>query len=163
MFRPFARLTPLLLAFAAGPLGAQTTATTPALAVTPARAALAHDFLTAMHADSVFLRGIEAGLVEQRTAPGAPAPVFFDSLGAGLRRAMPDFLDSLSVIYAERFSDDDLRALAAFYHSPAGMHYANAEAEMTVRLTEVGRRLGMRVAADVFKRLADAGIDVTRH
>ncbi|MGH7531663.1 MAG: DUF2059 domain-containing protein [Gemmatimonadales bacterium] len=164
MTRSFVRLGIALIAVAAAPrLAAQTAPAAPALGVTAAKLALARDLAVAMHTDSNFMQGIEIGMAEQRKQNTTLAPIFFDSLDASFRRVVPEMLDSLAHAYASRFSEEDLQALAAFYHSPTGIRFANSQAEMTAHFAEIGRRLGIRVAADLIKRLTDAGIDVTRN
>ncbi|MGB7212673.1 MAG: DUF2059 domain-containing protein [Gemmatimonadales bacterium] len=162
MTHSFVRLAIVTVAMAATPqLIAQAVPAASAPGVSAATVALARDLVVAMHADSNFLQGIEVSLAEQRKQKSTLTPVFFDSLSASFRRVVPEMLDSLATAYAARFSEEDLRALAAFYRSPTGVRYAASQAEMTTHFAEMGRRLGMRVAADVIKRLTDAGIDFT--
>ena len=159
MTRSLVPLAFVSLALAAPRLAAQTA---PA-AIPPARLALARQALVLMHSDSVFLAGVTAALGQQRSAgTGLPA-IFFDSLVAAIRRTGPEMLDSSAVEYATHFSDDDLRAFIAFYQSPAGAHLAAQQPVMLQDMAGVGRRLGQRVAADVLKRLTDAGVDLTRN
>ena len=159
MTRSLVRLAFVTLALAAPRLAAQTA---PA-AIPPARLALAHQVLVLMRADSAFIGAVTTALEQQRSAGTRLPTIFFDSMLAAVRRTGPELVDSTAVEYATHFSDDDLRAFIVFYQSPAGAHLAAQQPVMQQDMAAVGRRLGQRVAADVLKRLTDAGVDLTRN
>jgi hypothetical protein len=47
----------------------------------------------------------------------------WDSLGAQMQRHLPALQDSLALLYATRFTVDDLQGLIAFYESPLGRRF----------------------------------------
>lgn len=157
--RSFLSLAFATLVVAAPRLAAQRTPVT----IPPARLALARQVLVLARADSAFISAVTAAVEQQRSAGTRLPAIFFDSLIAAIRRTGPEMIDSTAVEYATRFSDDDLRAFVAFYQSPAGAHLAAQQPVMQQDMAAVGRRLGQRVAADVLKRLTDAGVDLTRN
>jgi TonB family protein len=48
-----------------------------------------------------------------------------------------DFLDRLAVVYATYLSDDDVKALTAFYQTPGGKHYNAAQAQITTGTSQL--------------------------
>jgi hypothetical protein len=58
-----------------------------------------------------------------------------------------------ATIYAETFSEEDLRALVAFYRTPLGQRLANSQATLTVRGAEAGRNLATAHQADLMARI----------
>ncbi len=144
----------LLLLFAA-PASAQTAAASPP---PPERVALARQVLTAMGAEQTMIAGVEEAMPEQRRRQTNIPAVFWDSMLVQFRRRAPEVVDSMALLYADRFTPAQLNDLLAFYQSPTGQRFGAVQAELSLVMAAVGRRWGARVAADVMKQLVDAGV-----
>jgi hypothetical protein len=119
---------------------------------------LAHQVLTEMGAARQFAAGVESALPAQRRAqPGIPT-IFWDSLVAEMQQRAPEIIDSLAVTYAKVFTTSQLKELLTFYQSPAGRRLAEVQSELTATMGAIGQRWGIRIAADVMKRLSDQGV-----
>ncbi len=120
--------------------------------------ALAHQVLTAMGAEELLATGVESALpTQRRLQPGIPT-VFWDSLIAEMHHRGPEIVDSMAGTYAALFSAAQLHDLLAFYQSPTGRRLAEVQSQLTATMGAVGQRWGVRIAADVMKRLVDQGV-----
>ncbi len=91
-----------------------------------------------------------------RTLPDTPnKEKIADAYGEKLEDLMtsPGYTNEMIAIYAKYFSDDDIKAVTAFYDTPAGQHFLAA----TPQVEGDAARLGMRIAANnlmgIFKEL----------
>ena len=55
----------------------------------------------------------------------------------------PSFIDGLVAIYAKYFSDDDIKALAQFYATPAGQHFNERSDDIAKDSMQLGQQLAM--------------------
>lgn len=53
----------------------------------------------------------------------------------------PAFIDGLVAIYARYFSDDDIKALAQFYDTPAGQHFNQRSDDIAKDSMQLGQQL----------------------
>jgi len=60
-----------------------------------------------------------------------------------------EFTDGLVAVYARYFSDDDLKALAQFYETPAGQHFNERAAEVAAD----SMRFGQQIASQNMNRI----------
>lgn len=56
-------------------------------------------------------------------------------------------------LYAEMFSDDELRALIAFFKTPAGKKYVERSPELARKSMEIGQRKGMELGNRIEEEL----------
>jgi uncharacterized protein len=61
----------------------------------------------------------------------------------------------VAVVYAEHFSEEDLRALAAFYRSDVGKRYVATMPAMIKDMTEVGGVWAQGVIGDIRQKIMD--------
>lgn len=91
-----------------------------------------------------------------RTLPDTPnrekiADEYGEKLGALL--SSPDVTDALVGIYAKSLSDDDIKALTAFYATPAGQHFLAAEPQIAGDSSRLGMRIASQHILDIFHQL----------
>jgi TonB family protein len=61
----------------------------------------------------------------------------------------PEFTEMIIRIYVKYFTDDDLKALVAFYQSPAGQHYAGVQTQIVTDAAAAGQQLGKQRGLDI--------------
>ncbi len=146
----------LALAFAAATApvaGAQTGTTTvrdsaaatpnDTVALAPARLALADTLMHQLHADTimqaVMTKSFDA-MVHQQPALAMYRDVF--NTWAAKYLTWAQFGPPMTKIYAQEFTESELRSLIAFYATPVGQKLARAQPELMQRGAAVGRALG---------------------
>jgi TonB family protein len=65
----------------------------------------------------------------------------------------PEFMDRVVSVYAKYFSDDDVKALAQFYETPAGQHYNEHSSDVMADSMKVGQQLATRNLERIFSEL----------
>jgi hypothetical protein len=58
-------------------------------------------------------------------------------------------IDSAAVLYANTFSADELKAIEAFYHSPAGQKYMDKSRELARSSQQIGDEVSRKASEDL--------------
>jgi hypothetical protein len=137
---------------------------TPARAADPSPAAVADAHTIIM--TSGIVRSIEAivpqmlGVLEQRAL--ATRPEIKDKLHATLLQLEPEFIKSEDQIInaaalslAKRMSDEDLKATAAFFQSPAGKKYVEAQPAALTDIVAAMQGWQQKLSADMMARVRE--------
>lgn len=66
-----------------------------------------------------------------------------------------EFTDRYVALYAKYFSDEDIKALAAFYESPVGQHYNDAAGQIESEGAQIGAQLARENLASIYKSLCE--------
>ena len=66
-----------------------------------------------------------------------------------------EFLDAGAAVYAKYLSDDDVKALTAFYETPAGQHFNAAASKIFAESAEVGQELMRKNLPRILESLCD--------
>jgi hypothetical protein len=121
---------------------------------TPSHVAAAREYMEAVRAQEVAAAAVEMTLDQQIRGNPEMEP---------FRKAMMEWARELfagaeaktafAELYAEAFTEADLRALAAFYRTPLGQRVAEIQPKLAQRGAEVGRRLAEANQADLLARL----------
>ncbi len=80
-------------------------------------------------------------------------PGFWDLFIARAERDVEELIAPIVTDYARYFSTEDLRALRAFYASPAGLRLSKVAPVMTANSSMHGQEWGLRVGADIAAQL----------
>ncbi len=72
-----------------------------------------------------------------------------DAYAGKFRSYQPDMLKEFAMLYAKRFTAEDLAAITAFYRSPTGMKFVAAAPELMRLSGEIGGRYGDKAVAEV--------------
>ena len=132
-------------------------------AAVPARMAAARELMELVRIKEAALAGVVLAMEQQVRANPAMAPY---------RGVMEDWArdifssdeakDAFATMYAQEFTESELKGLVAFYRTPLGQRVAEKQAVLTQRGSEVGRRLAEAHQADLMARLQQAPADTTR-
>lgn len=126
----------------------------PAAAQSRSHAAAAEEMLTAMQARQMFEDAREGALRAQISANPALAP--YEEV---MRGFFDDFLtweavhDDYVRLHMARFTEAELRELAAFYRTPLGRRMAEESAALGVELSLVGQRIVESNQAELVRRI----------
>lgn len=122
--------------------------------ISPSHMAAARELLDVVRLQEVAAAGVRVSIDEQiRTDPSLePYRTIMKEWGSQIF-ASDEAKTAFATIYAEAFSEDDLRQLTAFYRTPLGQRLANSQATLTVRGAEVGRSLATAHQADLMARI----------
>lgn len=89
--------------------------------------------------------------------PDVPVTVW-NEFGEEFKKAVSqDILDLLLPIYQKHFNEEDLKAAIVFYESPVGQKMALASPLVARESMEAGQQWGMKVGAEIAKKLQEKG------
>jgi hypothetical protein len=151
------------LAFAlAAPASAQDTPAPDAAQVEPDRLAAARDLLLATNTDAQFAAVIPMmfGQLKQSMPTSNPTmqqelDQVFDEVQRQFIERRNEVLDQIAILYAQRFSADEMRSLADFYRSPIGQKFIVAVPELTAEAMKMGSVWSRRIAMDAERKVRD--------
>jgi uncharacterized protein len=153
------------LAFAlAGPAFAQDTAAPPATAaqVEPDRLAAARDLLQATNTDAQFTAVIPMmfSQLKQSLAPSGPKmqqelDQVFEEVQKQFIERRNEVLDQIAILYAQKFTAEEMKSLADFYRSPIGQKFIVAVPDLTAEAMKMGNAWGRRIAMDAERKVRD--------
>ena len=113
------------------------------------RLSAAHRFLEASGSVETMVAAMRANLPAQRMAnPQIPAE-FWNRFEARIVAEVPQLIDSIAVLYAAKFTQQELDALVAFYRSPTGLRLRELQPSLVTESSAIGQRWGMRIGADI--------------
>jgi hypothetical protein len=154
----------LALSMAAMPAFAQDTAPPPPteLQVEPERLAAARDLLQATNTESQFTTVIPMmfGQLKQSMPPAGPKmqeelDKVFDEVQKQFIERRNEVLDQIAVLYAQKFSAEEMKALADFYRSPIGQKFIAAMPELTAEAMKMGNIWGRTIAMDAERKVRE--------
>ncbi len=99
-------------------------------------------------------------LITILTAAGAPSvdeagKIVDTLLMPEFRAGLPDLKHQIAMIWAGALSAADLRAVTAFYQTPAGQHLLAATPAITGKSIQAGMIWGQKIARDAVQKHAD--------
>ncbi len=113
------------------------------------RVAAAHRVLEAAGTVETIVAAMRANLPAQRMAnPQIPAE-FWTRFEARLVDELPQLIDSIAVLYAAKFTQQELDGLLAFYQSPTGRRLRELQPVLVTESSAIGQRWGMRIGAEI--------------
>lgn len=127
--------------------------------VTPAHLKAAEDMLTASGADSLFksnistaLNGISAQIPQDKKA------VFIDVMNKFMTKYISWELmkDQLAVVYAQEFSEKELKDLTAFYHTPLGKKLSSKLPTLSQKGAKIGQLAVQNHQSELQQMIQDA-------
>ena len=65
----------------------------------------------------------------------------------------PEFTDRVIEVFSKYFSDDDVKALAAFYETPAGQHFVDHSGDVTTDSMKAGQEIATENLTRIFSEL----------
>jgi hypothetical protein len=129
----------------------------------PVRLAAARDLLVATNTDAQFSTVIPLMFGQMKQMIPAPAdPKMKDELNKVFDEVQTQFivrraevLDQIAVLYAQKFSAEEMKALADFYRTPIGQKFINAMPELTAEAIKMGNAWGQRIAMDAERKIRE--------
>jgi hypothetical protein len=115
----------------------------------PVRFAAARRVLEASGAAELMITAMKASIPAQRAAtPQLPAE-FWSRFEERMVQDGPQLVDSIAALYAAIFTLRELQELTAFYQSPIGRRFRDAQGELMTQSTAIGQRWGMRIGQEI--------------
>jgi hypothetical protein len=129
----------------------------------PAKIALATQVLEATHARNTMMMIIDQmmpQLMEMISSGDHKIPQkvldrFQTLVRQDMQASLPQVLKAQAEIYARHFSADDLRALIAFYRTPAGQHMITETPKIMQEVMPIGMQWGQAAGADAMRKAID--------
>jgi hypothetical protein len=140
------------------------------LLVTPARAqspspdalAAAKELVTTMNLAEQFkalmpmiMKNLKPAIVQGRNDVDRDYEAMAPILLEGFQARMGELSEAVAIIYSSNFSADDLRAVSAFYKTPAGRKLLEKTPFVAQQTMAAGQKFGQSVAADMQKRIIE--------
>ncbi len=146
----------------ATPALAQDTPTPDATQVEPDRLAAARDLLQATNTEAQFSTVIPMmfGQLKQAIPPAGPKmqqeldQVFEEVQRQFIERRF-EVLDQIAILYAQKFTAEEMKSLADFYRSPIGQKFIVAVPELTAEAMKMGNAWGRRIAMDAERKVRE--------
>src|SRR5262249_34826644 len=73
----------------------------------------------------------------------------FDQLAARFVDRKSELIDQVAKLYAEKLTLDDLKALAAFYKTPVGAKFVDAQPDIMRQSMMLGQRWGAQIGREI--------------
>ena len=151
------RLSSLALAFAvalAAPLGAQQSTPAAATSIAPSHLAAAKEYLDLYGIVDLAMTGAQMAMDQQITANPALRP-YRETMIEWARELFgsEETKTAFASIYAEVFTEAEIRQLIDFARTPVGRKMVANQANLAQRGAEVGQRLAQAHQADLMARL----------
>jgi TonB family protein len=64
-----------------------------------------------------------------------------------------EFVEQIVAIYGKYFSDEDIKAMTAFYETPAGQHFSQVMPDVFGEMNRAGQRVAMQNIPEIMKEL----------
>jgi hypothetical protein len=139
---------------------------TPAPAATPQvepdRLAAARDLLQATNTDAQFTAVIPMmfGQLKQTIPPSSPKmqaelDQVFNEVQKQFIERRNEVLDQIAILYAQKFSAEEMKSLADFYRSPIGQKFITAVPDLTAEAMKMGNAWGRRIAMDAERKVRE--------
>ena len=121
---------------------------------TAGQMAAARELLEVIHMQEVAAAGVKVALDQQiRADPQLEGYRAVMNEWAGEIFSSEEAKTAFATLYADAFTEADLRALIAFFRSPVGQRFASSQASLAVKGGEVGRTLAAARQADLMARI----------
>ena len=117
-------------------------------------AAAARQLIELMDVPRLALAGMEANIPALKLAMPQTPDQFWTEMLELAKRDLGQLVDSITPLYARRFSLPELQALIAFYQSPAGKRLVQIQPALVKESTEIGQRWGAKIGAEAAQRLS---------
>lgn len=150
-----------LATFCALPATAQKADSVPAITLaprretTPASLRLASELLRVTRTEESVFRGMELGM--RQGAGEDPDPKILSIVRGVFQQHLKwaDVEPGIATVYAQLFTDDELRAMIAFYQTPAGRRMSELTADVALSTQQVLAPHLQRVMEEIIRRAQD--------
>jgi uncharacterized protein len=130
--------------------------------VDPARLGAARDLLDATNTDAQFTTIIPLMFKQMRESLPAQGPQqqaevgkVFDEIEKQFLARRSEIVDQIAVLYASKFSADEMKALADFYRSPVGQKFIAAVPELAADAMRMGNVWGQKIGREAEEKIRE--------
>jgi len=123
---------------------------------TPSHMAVARELMEAAQVQKAAMAGVELTIGEQVRAN--PAMSRYRQVMMEWARSLftsQEAINAFAALYADAFTEEDLRQMVAFYRTPVGQKMAASQGVLATRGAELGRELAERKQADLLARIQE--------
>ncbi len=124
-------------------------------AVAPEKMEAARDLLEATRADAQFAAIIPLLFRQMRQGIPSPGPNHLEEVNKVFAEIEKQFLarrkeviDQIAVLYARKFTAEEMSTLANFYRTPIGQKFIDATPELATEAMRIGHDWGQDIARD---------------
>jgi hypothetical protein len=103
----------------------------------------------------IIMKSMKPAIVQNRADVERDYDALMPRLMAGMEARMSELSDALVAIYSSNFSAEELRAVTAFYRTPAGQKFLLKTPLIAQQTMAVGQKFGQSVGADAQKRMIE--------
>jgi hypothetical protein len=122
----------------------------------------ARELINTMKTDDQFktmlpmiLKSMKPAIVQNRPDVERDYDALAPKLMAGMEARISELSDALVAIYSSNFSAEELRAVTAFYRTPAGQKFLLKTPLVAQQSMAAGQKFGQSVGADAQKRMIE--------
>lgn len=130
--------------------------------VDPARLKAARDLLVATNTDGQFATIIPLMFKQMRQSLPSQGPKqqeevnqVFDEIQKRFLERRGEILDQIAHLYAQKFSPEEMNALADFYRSPAGRKFIAAMPDLAADAMRLGNAWGQQIGREAEQSIRD--------
>ena len=120
-----------------------------------AKTAAIQSLMEATRVADLMVEAIEMSFSSQRAALPQLPDSLWDELTNRMTTEIPAYLDSLVPVYARLLSLDEIEQLSEFYTTALGQRLLEITPALLRESTEIGRRWGERIAAEIIGKPRD--------
>lgn len=114
-----------------------------------ARLSAARQVLEASGTVDIMVQALKAAIPAQRAANPAIPAEFWTRFETRMMGDLPQLVDSIAVLYASRFTQQELQGLLAFHRSPLGRRVRQLQPGLVSESTAMGQRWGARIGSEI--------------
>jgi uncharacterized protein len=103
----------------------------------------------------IIMKSMKPAIVQNRADVERDYDALMPRLMAGMEARMSELSDALVAIYSSNFSAEELRAVPAFYRTPAAQKFLLKTPLIAQRTMAVGQKFGQSVGADAQRRMIE--------
>jgi len=93
----------------------------------------------------------------QQQYPQVDSAMWQELEGEFMQASLNDLADMLVPVYQKHLTEEDLKAVIAFYATPTGQKFAQKTPLITQESMQIGQAWGQQIAQDFVKKMEDRG------
>ena len=122
----------------------------------PASVAMAKELLATMGVDKqletmlpLMLQNMRGLIVQQKPSAQKEIDAALAAMAGKFSARRQELVDLMAVLYAERIPPDDLKAMTAFFATPAGKRFVAVQPDLMREGNAIGQQWGMKIGQEV--------------
>jgi uncharacterized protein len=103
----------------------------------------------------VIMKNLKPAIVQGRSEVDRDYDAMVPALLEASQARIGELIEAVAVIYSSNFSAEELRAVIAFYKTPAGQKFLQRQPVIVQQTMTVGQKFGQSIAADMKKQMIE--------